>query len=146
MKRADLIAAAAAAREHAYAPYSGFKVGAAIELADGAVFTGVNVENCSYGLTVCAERHAIAAAVRDGARPGDVVAIAVVADADVAASPCGACRQVLAEFASPTARIFLHNLRDGATEELAFADLLPHAFDRSSLASRTARGAHVPKP
>lgn len=129
----ELIDAAKTARAHAYAPYSRFAVGAAIELADGRRFTGVNVENCSYGLTVCAERHAVAAAVLAGARPGDVSRVVVVADADRGASPCGACRQVLAEFTAPDARLLIFNLRDGAREEIAFSDLLPRAFDRSSL-------------
>ncbi len=133
MTKDALIEAAKEARQHAYAPYSRFEVGAAIELANGDVFTGVNVENCSYGLTVCAERHAIAAAVQAGAKPGDVRTIVVVADADQAASPCGACRQVLAEFAAPDARLVLHNVRDGSSEEMPFSDLLPRAFDRSSL-------------
>lgn len=128
-----LVDAAIEAREHAYAPYSGFKVGAAVRLANGDIHTAVNVESCSYGLTVCAERNAIAAAVRAGAGCGDVVAIAIAADASSPATPCGACRQVLAEFTAPGARIVLHNLRDNSTEELAFADLLPRAFDRASL-------------
>jgi len=127
-----LVEAASEARQHAYAPYSGFRVGAALQL-DDAVVTGVNVENCSYGLTVCAERNAIAAAVRSGAEPGSVLAVAIVADAEGPTPPCGACRQVLAEFVAPNARVILHNLRDGSSTEMAFTELLPHAFDRSSL-------------
>lgn len=127
-----LITAASEARQHAYAPYSGFRVGAALQL-DGSIVTGVNVENCSYGLTVCAERNAIAAAVRGGATVGSVQAVAIVADAEGPTPPCGACRQVLAEFAAPDARVILHNLRDGNSTEMDFAELLPHAFDRLSL-------------
>lgn len=126
----SLISAAREAREHAYAPYSGFRVGAALQL-DGCIVTGVNVENCSYGLTVCAERNAIAAAVCGGANPGSVQAVAIVAEG--LTPPCGACRQVLAEFVAPGARILLHNLRDGSNTEMDFAELLPHAFKRSDL-------------
>ena len=129
---AALIDAAAEARDHAYAPYSKFRVGAALALRDGSVVTGVNVENCSYGLTVCAERNAVAAAVRAGAAPGDVLTIAIAADADATTPPCGACRQVLAEFVAPEGRLILHNVRDGTNETLRFFDLLPRAFLPSS--------------
>lgn len=91
-----LIEAATAAREAAYAPYSKFRVGAALLCADGTVFTGANVENASYALTVCAERTAIATAVCAGHR--DFAAIAVVTDADGCCPPCGACLQVMWEF------------------------------------------------
>ena len=91
-----LLAAALAARENAYAPYSKFKVGAAVETADGHIFTGCNVENASYGLTCCAERNAVFAAIGSGAR--SFKALCVVADTEEPVAPCGACRQVLAEF------------------------------------------------
>ena len=93
---ADLLAAAVAARVHAYAPYSSFAVGAALRCADGSVVTGVNVENASYGLSMCAERTAVFAAVALGRTAFEAVAIA--GPAGVATPPCGACRQVLAEF------------------------------------------------
>jgi cytidine deaminase len=116
-----LVAAAWAVRERAYAPYSKFHVGAALVAADGRIFVGCNVENLSYGLTNCAERVAIGAAVAAGAR--DLLAVAVVADTAVPISPCGACRQVLAEFG--VARVLLAN----RTERLEFKldELLPRA-------------------
>jgi cytidine deaminase len=84
--------------KHAYAPYSHFHVGAAILLKDGRVFTGCNVENASYGLTICAERNAVFAAVAASARKPEIVAVAVINHRRLPCSPCGACRQVLAEF------------------------------------------------
>lgn len=116
-----LVAAAWKVREAAYAPYSNFAVGAALLASDGRVFTGCNVENISYGLTNCAERVAIGAAVAAGVR--EFLAVAVVADTGVPISPCGACRQVLAEFG--VSRVLLAN----RTQRLEFSleDLLPRA-------------------
>ena len=93
----DLIRTASAARKQAYAPYSGFAVGAAVQCKSGAVFAGSNIENISYGLTICAERTAVASAVAAGER--EFVAIAVVADTNKPIVSCGACRQFLAQFA-----------------------------------------------
>ncbi len=92
----QLVAAAQEVRTNAHAPYSGYQVGAAVLTTDGEIFAGCNVENASYGLSVCAERHAIAAAVAAGHTTFD--GVAVVTSSSPAASPCGACRQVLAEF------------------------------------------------
>jgi cytidine deaminase len=119
MEWETLVEAAWLAREQAYAPYSQFAVGAALLAADGRVFSGCNVENLSYGLSHCAERVAVGTAVAAGAR--DFLAIAVVADTGVPVSPCGACRQVLAEFEVP--RVLLAN----RTERLEFGleELLP---------------------
>ncbi len=101
---ADLLAAAQAAFDHAYAPYSGFRVGAALRGADGGIDAGANVENASYGLSRCAEQSAIQALATRGERA--FTEVVVVADADPPATPCGACRQVLAEF-GPTATVWL---------------------------------------
>ncbi|MEO0017847.1 MAG: hypothetical protein RLZZ522_1130 [Verrucomicrobiota bacterium] len=117
----SLVAAAWQAREHAYAPYSKFRVGAAVLAPDGRVFVGCNVENLSYGLTQCAERVAIGTAVAAGAR--DLVAVAVVADTGVPISPCGACRQVLAEFG--VGRVLLANRLERL--EFSLEELLPRA-------------------
>lgn len=121
MTTEDLIAVAWGARERAYAPYSNFKVGAALLSADGQVFQGCNVENISYGLTICAERVAIGAAVAQGVTKFDKVA--VVANTKEPVSPCGACRQVLAEFGVKT--IILAN-KQGSVE-FTLEELLPRA-------------------
>ncbi len=118
-----LVELAKKARAHAYAPYSGFAVGAAVLAADGRVFVGCNIENASYGLTNCAERTAIFSAVAAGAR--ELRALAVVADGALPCSPCGACRQVIAEFA--VERIILANLK-GSRRVVTKEELLPFAF------------------
>lgn len=123
-----LLAAALAARENAYAPYSKFKVGAAVETADGHIFTGCNVENASYGLTCCAERNAVFAAIGTGAR--SFKALCVVADTEEPVAPCGACRQVLAEF--PFEKIILANCK-GLTKIMTVAELLPYGFGPEAL-------------
>lgn len=117
----QLISAAWAAREQAYAPYSKFKVGATLLSTDGEIFPGCNVENLSYGLTNCAERVAIGAAVAKGVTK--FAAVAVVADTGVPISPCGACRQVLAEFG--VGRIILANRTESI--EFSLEELLPRA-------------------
>ena len=129
----DLTSHAIAARQQAYAPYSKFRVGAALRLKNGHIVTGANVENCSYGLTICAERTAIGMAVMQGAKPGDIEAIAVAADSPEAIAPCGACRQVLAEFADPQTPVFLHNVRDQSVEQTTLGELLPMAFHARNL-------------
>ena len=120
----ELVDRAAAARENAYAPYSGYPVGAAVQTASGAVYTGCNVENASSGLTVCAERTAIQRAVSQGDR--EITALAVVTKDG--APPCGACRQVLQEFAKD-AEVFLADA-NGAIEETTLGELLPSPFTR----------------
>ena len=123
-----LIAAARKARSQAYAPYSRFKVGAAIQTADGAVYPGCNVENRTFGLTVCAERVAMGSAVADG-HP-EVAAVAVITDADPPAPPCGLCRETLTEFGSPDLPILLVNT-NGDRIEYRLSELLPHPFEFS---------------
>ena len=127
-----LVEAATIARERAYAPYSHFKVGAALEADDGTIVTGCNVENASYGLTICAERVAVGRGVAEGQRR--FIRVAVVTDVETLTPPCGACRQVLWEFA-PDADVVLANLR-GDTATYRMRDLLPHAFDLSQLPNR----------
>jgi cytidine deaminase len=124
-----LIAAALAARENAFAPYSKFRVGAAIEDTGGRIHTGCNVENATYGLTVCAERVAVFKAVSEGVRKFRRVAIA--ADTDSLTPPCGACRQILWEFCGDI-EIVLVNPR-GKTETHRLKDLFPKPFDVSYL-------------
>ena len=126
----DLIAAAVAARNFAVAPYSDFKVGAALRTKAGKIYSGCNIENASFGLTVCAERVALLKALSDGER--DFADIAVVTDAALATPPCGACRQLLWEFCGDIA-VHLHSLR-GHDERMSLATLLPHPFDRSNFA------------
>ena len=122
-----LLAAAIAARENAHAPFSNFKVGAAVECADGRIYTGCNIENASYGLTVCAERVAIWKAMSEGAR--DFRRITVAADTDVPTPPCGACRQILWEFAGDI-EVVLTNLA-GRTQTHRMSELFPSPFDAS---------------
>ena len=120
---ARLIQVAREAQSHAHAPYSNFPVGAAVLTEDGRVFPGCNVENGSYGLTICAERNAVAAAVVAGARP---VAVAVVANRE-GVTPCGACRQVLSEFARDLPVILASSTGD-THQMTSLAALLPGAF------------------
>ena len=122
-----LMLAARQAREAAYAPYSRFQVGAAVLTRDGRVFSGCNVENAAYGLCNCAERTALFSAVAAGCRPGDFVRLAVVADTPEPVSPCGACRQVMAELCGPAMPVLLGNLGD-ATDVTTVQALLPGAF------------------
>src|ERR1700752_865511 len=107
----SLIASAKTAREHAHAPYSNFRVGAAVRAKSGRIFSGCNVENASYGLTLCAERVAIFKAISEGERGFD--AVAVVTDKDELTPPCGACRQIIWEFCGDAA-VLLANLRGKA--------------------------------
>jgi len=124
-----LVDAARAAQQRAYAPYSRFRVGCALEADDGRVFVGCNVENASYGLTICAERAAVCAGVAAGARR--FRRAVVVSDADPPAAPCGACRQVLSEF-GPDLRV--DAVSPAASLTWTIAELLPAAFGKEQLA------------
>jgi cytidine deaminase len=125
-EREKLLASAREALGHSYAPYSGFRVGAALLTDEGEIFTGINVENASYGLTNCAERSAIFTAVERTRAPRlSIRAIAVVTGDDVPCSPCGACRQVIFEFGQNAVVIFKG--REGY-QEMSITDLLPHSF------------------
>lgn len=125
MEARELVALARKVLPLAYAPYSRYPVAAALVTAEGEVFTGVNVENGSFGLTICAERNAVAAAVSAGRRRFS--RLAVVAQGDLPPLPCGACRQVLAEFA-PHLQIFVA-AGEAAVQEYSLQELLPHAFN-----------------
>lgn len=126
----ELIEQARQVRERAYAPYSRFQVGAAVVTETGEVFAGCNVENASYGLSMCAERTALLKMVSNGHHR--LRAIAVIADTERPASPCGACRQVLAEFAGNNVRVLLTNLK-GDLFETTVGELLPGAFRQDDL-------------
>jgi cytidine deaminase len=125
-----LIAAATEARTKAFAPYSRFPVGAALEAPDGTIIPGCNVESASYGLTMCAERVAVFTAVARGFRC--FKRVVVVTDTDTPTPPCGACRQILWEFA-PDAEVVLANLA-GKVLRFTMRELLPHGFDAKQLA------------
>lgn len=127
MQHEQLIDAARQARERAYAPYSRFLVGAALETNDGTVFHGCNVENASYGLCNCAERTAFFAAIAAGYRPGQFKTLAVIGQTEGPIAPCGACRQVMIELGTPALEVVLSNLT-GEVEVTSAAALLPGAF------------------
>ena len=134
MNDSDLIARAAEFRRHAYAPYSGFAVGAALLARSGRVYGGVNVENASYPVGICAERTAIAAAITAGER--EFEALAVIADSPGPCAPCGMCRQMIVEF--PIARIILANTA-GDMRVLTPAELLPYAFGAAALSVKESK-------
>ena len=125
----DLIRLASVARERAYAPYSGFRVGAALLAQSGQVYTGCNIENIAYSPTLCAERVAVGGAIAAGESPGDFAAIAIVSDDPAPASPCGVCRQVMAEI-MPGARVIMAAApeRGEGRLEMTVEELLPNAF------------------
>lgn len=124
-----LLSAALAARANAHAPFSNFRVGAALEDSSGRIHTGCNVENATYGLTLCAERVAVFKAISEGAR--EFSRIAVAADTDSLTPPCGACRQILWEFCGDI-EVVLVNPR-GLSETMRMKDLFPRPFDASFL-------------
>ena len=123
----ELIEKAIEGRKNAYVPYSNFMVGAAVLLKDGTIITGCNVENASYGLSMCAERNTLFKMVSMGYRKEDTVAMAVGGDTEGPISPCGACRQVMVELLNPNTKIYLANLQ-GKVKEMTLEELLPYSF------------------
>jgi len=128
----SLLDEARAVRERAYAPYSNFKVGAALRTVDGEVFSGCNVENVAYPEGTCAEAGAIAAMIAAGA--SEIAEVAVIADSPAPVPPCGGCRQKLKEFAGPDVVVTMATT-SGATLQMTVAELLPGAFDASHMES-----------
>jgi cytidine deaminase len=128
-KYSDLLELAAQAREKAYAPYSGFRVGAALLSKSGKVYMGCNIENIAYSPTICAERVALGSAIASGEKPGDFLAIAVVTDNPGPSTPCGVCRQVLDELA-PGAQVVMGGAPEHGRSVVvrSVEDLLPEAF------------------
>lgn len=122
-----IVKAAKEGREHSYSPYSKFKVGAAAMLKDGTIIKGCNIENASFGLTCCAERNTIFSLITQGYDYHDIVMFAVIADTKDPVSPCGACRQVLAEFLKPDTPIVLANMHDDI-KVTNLKELLPYTF------------------
>ncbi|MGB2782431.1 MAG: cytidine deaminase [Atribacterota bacterium] len=130
-KYEKLIKEAERAKKKAYTPYSKFKVGAAVLCADGKIYTGCNIENASFGLTVCAERVAIFKAISEGSTKFE--AIAVIGDTEKPCSPCGACRQVMSEFCEDTPLIMANSKGDVKIKKVK--ELLPEAFGKNDLLS-----------
>ena len=131
MKKEELMLLAKEAQANAYAPYSNFKVGAALLLSDGKVIKGCNVENASYGLTNCAERTAMFAALALGYKKEDFKELAIFSSCNPPASPCGACRQVMVELMSKDGKVYVGN--DNGIIETNVCELMPMAFDKESL-------------
>ena len=127
--RDTLIEKATEIRQKAYAPYSNFWVGAALLTEDGKIFEGINYENASYGLTICAERNAIGTMLTEGGQK--IVAMAVATENGV--TPCGACRQVMVEFAAADFPVYIVNTTTGAVRDSSINQLIPDAFDNSQL-------------
>lgn len=130
MNMEQLLAESKVAREKAYVPYSKFQVGAALLAEDGTVYHGCNIENAGYSMTNCAERTAFFKAISEGVK--NFKALAVVADTDRPCSPCGACRQVMAEFCAPDMPVYLTNLK-GDVQQTTVGELLPGAFTPEDL-------------
>lgn len=131
MNRKQLIDHAFSAMKNSYAPYSNFHVGAALACKDGRVYYGANIENASYGATNCAERSAMFSAYSNGVRKDDIEAIAIVADGNTIASPCGICRQVMAELLPLDAPVYMSNGKENL--DVMVKDLLPYAFTQEDL-------------
>ena len=131
MNRKELIDHAFSAMKNSYAPYSNYHVGASVACKGGRVFYGANIENASYGATNCAERSAMFSAYSNGIRKDDIEAIAIVSDGDTIATPCGICRQVMAELLNPDTPVFMSN--GTLNLDSTVKDLLPFAFTQEDL-------------
>ena len=131
MTKEELITEAFKAMKNSYAPYSNFHVGAALECYDGRIFYGANIENASYGATNCAERSAVFSAYSNGVRKEDIKALAIVADGETIATPCGVCRQVLSELLLPETPVYMSNGKKTMTSNMK--ELLPYAFSTEDL-------------
>jgi len=127
------------AARNSYSPYSGFRVGAAVISREGRTYAGCNVENASFGLTQCAERAALNAAVADGAAPGTLGTLLLYTPGETAHAPCGACRQVMQELMAPDARV-VSCCDSGAVRQWSASEYLPDLFDAGSLPVRAGRG------
>lgn len=132
LKREELMNEAKKARENSYSPYSHFAVGAALECKDGTVFYGANIENPAYGLCMCAERNAIFNAYNHGYRKDDFVALALIAESSQMVTPCGSCRQVIAELFPSEAPIYMGTMK-GLRQDTTIKELLPYAFNDGNL-------------
>lgn len=132
MTKEELVKIAKDETKNSYSPYSKFKVGAALLTKDGRIFLGANIENASFGLTMCAERNAIFNAYVNGVKKEEIEAIAIVADTTLPVSPCGACRQVLSELFPEDGKIYLGNF-NGDIKVTNISELLPYCFDNSDL-------------
>ncbi len=129
----QLIDQAREVTKNAYAPYSNYHVGAALLFQDGSVVRGVNIENASYSVTNCAERSAIFSAISQGKNMKEVIAVAVVADGVRIGSPCGVCRQAMAEFFAPTTPVYLSLMQGDEFTTTSVAELLPFAFNKQDM-------------
>lgn len=132
MQEIELLNKAKHARERAYAPYSNFKVGAAILMKDGTIIEGCNVENAAYSLAICAERNALSTMVQQGYKKADVKAMAIVANSELPCSPCGSCRQVMSELLNQNTKVILGNLND-KLHITSVKELLPFSFNSEDL-------------
>lgn len=128
MNPEELVEKAREAQSLSYSPYSHFAVGAALLCKDGKVYKGANIENSSYGLSMCAERNAIYHALMEGESPDNFAALALIGDTDEPISPCGACRQVFSEFLDKRTPIYMAS-KEGKIYETVVEDLLPYAFE-----------------
>lgn len=129
LSKEELMTEARNVLKYAYVPYSAFPVGCAMQMTDGRIFHGVNVENVSFGVTNCAERTAVFTAATEGYRPKSIAAIAVAGETDNFLPPCSVCRQVLVEFCGSETPVYLTR-RDGAIYETTVGDLVPLAFEK----------------